>query len=487
MKQLNELLEEYVKKSNYTIYSLSFVSKVNRTTLQRAINGERSISRENLDKLLPYLNLTLNEKNALEAAFTISQIGESTFQKHLYIKNLLENIDFVSPANICGEESSIVSLSSPITDARLINGVFNIIKTVCRMITYSIENKEMPFLYVLSPFHNRFFRDLYDQLQISYFDNMDIRHIVPFFKAARNDSESSLLNLKMLSMLLPFALSDRQHCSFSYYYEDSDFSQLSGIPTPYYILLNHNVILIAQDYQSAFILPDSFLHFYRQHFEKILCSSLPLLDTLDTPTLLSVFADTTMDADYSYAVEAQPCLTYQADAAMIARVINKSLPKKQRQALSQKLLEQCENLRSLTKAVSVFSQKGYDDFVSKGIVYQIPSNLGRPLTIEERITILERLISSNKEGNRSYLLINPTTFHPRIEFFSYDNTSIMFYFMSRENEFRTCILREPNLIESFNDFVMNLNAHGYTYSIEETNEFFLQSIVELKAGFLVEN
>lgn len=54
MKQLNELLEEYVKKSDYTVYSLSFASKVNRTTLQRAINGERSISKENFDKILPY-------------------------------------------------------------------------------------------------------------------------------------------------------------------------------------------------------------------------------------------------------------------------------------------------------------------------------------------------------------------------------------------------------------------------------------------------
>lgn len=55
MKQLNELLKEFVEKSNYTVYSLSFISKVNRTTLQRAINGERSISKENLDKIIPYL------------------------------------------------------------------------------------------------------------------------------------------------------------------------------------------------------------------------------------------------------------------------------------------------------------------------------------------------------------------------------------------------------------------------------------------------
>lgn len=150
--------------------------------------------------------------------------------------------------------------------------------------------------------------------------------------------------------------------------------------------------------------------------------------------------------------------------------------------MSQKLLAQCENLRSLKKAVSVFSKRGYDDFVKKGIIYQIPDALMRPLNAKERITILERFIASNKEGNREYLLIKSSVFRPRIEFFSYDTASIMFYIMSGENEFRTCILKEPNLIESFNDFVMHLNVHGYTYSAEETTDIFQSSITELRTA-----
>ena len=90
MKKINELLKQYVEKSNYTIYSLSYNSKVNRTTLQRALSGERPISPENLKKILPFLNLTLAEKKELEQAMLISQIGENTYQEHLYIKGLLE-------------------------------------------------------------------------------------------------------------------------------------------------------------------------------------------------------------------------------------------------------------------------------------------------------------------------------------------------------------------------------------------------------------
>lgn len=102
----------------------------------------------------------------------------------------------------------------------------------------------------------------------------------------------------------------------------------------------------------------------------------------------------------------------------------------------------------------------------------------RPLNAKERITILERLITSNRNGNREYLLIKSSVFRPRIEFFSYDTTSIMFYIISGENEFRTCILKEPNLIEFFNDFIMHLNVHGYTYSAEETANILPSSITK---------
>lgn len=50
MKPLHTLLKEYIAKSNYTIYQLAMDSGINRTTLQKALSGERPISQENLSK-----------------------------------------------------------------------------------------------------------------------------------------------------------------------------------------------------------------------------------------------------------------------------------------------------------------------------------------------------------------------------------------------------------------------------------------------------
>lgn len=69
MKSLHTLLKEYIAKSNYTIYQLAIDSGINRTTLQKALSGERPISLENLQKILPFLALSVPEKRELDQAF----------------------------------------------------------------------------------------------------------------------------------------------------------------------------------------------------------------------------------------------------------------------------------------------------------------------------------------------------------------------------------------------------------------------------------
>ena len=112
MKSLHTLLKEYIAKSNYTIYQLAIDSGINRTTLQKALSGERPISLENLQKILPFLALSVAEKRELDQAFLISQIGEITYQKHMYLKNLLEGVNLpVSGHNRPTRSAAAASLS----------------------------------------------------------------------------------------------------------------------------------------------------------------------------------------------------------------------------------------------------------------------------------------------------------------------------------------------------------------------------------------
>lgn len=489
METLSELLKRYMEKSGHTVYSLSYLSKVNRTTLHRAITGERPISRENLDRLLPYLNLTPNEEKELESLFYRNRIGEYNYQKYIYIKDLLENIE-LEYAGVDFAESPITAYSfHPAEEARLLNGTFAIIQYIYQATIFNIKNEEEPYIHSLSPFHSRFFLDLYRQFQSPLFQKLRIRHLIPFIKTTQIDSEASLSNLQMLSSLLPVALSDLVDCDFFYYYEKASLSALTGVPFTYYILNNCNVLLLSSDFQKALILPSCHLSSYRQHFVSIADTASPLLDSTnmtEITDIISIYSTSFLKSDFSYLIEAQPCVIQFLDNAMISKYINKELPEEQQHMLIDSLNKYCRNLRTLSKSknTSVFCREGYYDFVNNGRIRKIPDYLYHPLGVEERIVLLKRLIQSNEHGNHRLYMMKKN-FRPKLDFVSHDNSSLAFYFYTEDEKFRVCTLREPNIIASLNEFVKNFCESELVYSIEETNDIIRDTIRDLENGLSV--
>ena len=90
MNTIQELLKHYIESDGYTVYSISQQSGINRTTLQKVLSKQRKISKELYDKLLPFLSLSPIDKEELEQAFLIEQIGMDRFQTHMEIKRILE-------------------------------------------------------------------------------------------------------------------------------------------------------------------------------------------------------------------------------------------------------------------------------------------------------------------------------------------------------------------------------------------------------------
>lgn len=281
MKPFNEILRKCIEQSEYTIYSISAISKVNRTTLQRALNGERTLSYENLQKLLPYLPLSPQQSQELKSAFIYIQLGETRYHKDVLILELLNRSEHSLHSLSYFSDFETVSLSEELYHTQLVEGSYNIINLICKMIIQSIKCDKEPFLYSLSHFQNDFFKDLYLQLEAPCFHTLDLKHIVPFIQA----ENSSTFNLQFLSTLLPFVFECDTNCQFYYYYEENDFVHACGSLFPYYIVTNHNVILLSCNHQKALILPEISVSQYKQHISGILSHANPLLETVMQPLM----------------------------------------------------------------------------------------------------------------------------------------------------------------------------------------------------------
>lgn len=481
MPPLHILLRDFIDKSNYTVYQLAKISNVNRSTLQKAISGERSISQENLSKIMPFLNLTLQEQKDLQNALLISEIGEVSYQKHMYIKNLLTDFSSLSIVHTSHAEMPLLSNDKKTEYGGLIKGSYQIIRAVCDMLSYELTCHEHAFLYGISSFHNTFFSDLYEQLQTDFFSQTEIKHIVPFVKVTDRNDRSSLYNLNCLSVLIPFIMSSqKKNCEFYYCYEESIAENLSAVPFLHSIVLPQNVILLSTDCQMALVLSKDTVPYFKKHFHTVLQSSFPLFNTVDTASLLSAFISLASETTHSYMLELQPCLTAFVDEEIIQNVINRNLPLQQQQLLTATLLTQCSILKKMTDFISIFSKKGLDDFVENGIVYQVPLDLYHPLDLQDRIKILERLIEANESGFKKFYMTKEEVFHPDFEVFTY-NTSMLFSYTAPNNKDASiCIIKETTMIDSFQDFLLHVVNHHLTYSLEETTDLFQKCIYILK-------
>ena len=75
MEQIRELIRKHIEANGYTIYSISNQSGINRTNLQKMLSGQRRLTTDAYDKLIPLLSLSPMEKEEFDKAFLIDQIG----------------------------------------------------------------------------------------------------------------------------------------------------------------------------------------------------------------------------------------------------------------------------------------------------------------------------------------------------------------------------------------------------------------------------
>ena len=235
------------------------------------------------------------------------------------------------------------------------------------------------------------------------------------------------------------------------------------------------------DCETAIVLPECVVNHYLNFFNKILQSSMVLISSVNTESYLSATLECAAQAKFINTLESQPCVTAFLDMGIIKESINGQLPEKYQKLLSQMLITQSGTLKNMTDCHIIFTRKGYDNFVQNGIIEQIPSNLYHPLSIKNRILILNRMLQATLSNIFCLFMIKEESFHPKIEIMTYDNTHMLLdYHNAIASKVQTCMITEPNMVITFADFIQNLSSYSLVYTQDETAEMLRESIVKLK-------
>lgn len=481
MITVQELIKQHIHSNGYTIYAISQQSGINRTTLQKILSGQRSLTKEIYDKLISFFPLTEIDREELDTAFLIDQIGTERFETHMEIKDILE----MSTNLLYQSTNAPVPTFYPIE--QLENGMFlqnsyDIANTLYSITLQTVKQEAHPFLYTYADFAHPYTTLLFKPLYTSDFKALHISHLVEYKKnAAENSPYNNIHNIRMLKNLLPFFSAFPGSFSVYYYYATKNNFKQEALAFPYYILTNTHVILLSDSYEKALIFTDPAIHaHYLYTFNHATAKSNTLATDLVSPlSILHTLNETPASVHYPLCLNVQPTLEQFMTADMIDTYM---LENPYKEVLRETLLKRIAQIQTGNHTI-LFTLEGLRLFTRQGKNINFPEHLASHFNTTDRIYILNQLIASNhSENGNHFLLLNPlklhTSLHISLAFVPPLHTILQ---LIRADGSQMMIpLKEFTLCNSIMDFVQTLPQYGYVYSLEETNQILMDEQLYLQ-------
>ncbi len=482
MNTLQELIKQHIKSNGYTIYSISKQSNINRTTLQKILSSQRKCTKEIYETLIQFFTLTTDEKEELDKAFLIEQIGYERFKTHMGIKSLLE----MSASTLYQTDSQSLDIILPnaesFSDFKLLHGSYQIINTINSIILGCIKNKSNPFLYTFTDISQPFMPMLFKSLYHPDFADLEIKLLIELQKTQTyHESQNNIYNINVIMNLLPFFTSCLSSFTVNYYYcEGNNFKEQASI-FPFYIITNTHIILLSYDFETAMLLSSESAHeYFILNYKKLLSKSNILTTGPQSPIeILNTLNTVNPSTNCPLCLNIQPTVEFFITPEMIDKYI---LNNPFKDMIREKLLERINQLDE-EKHTIIFTLEGLQLFTAQGKNINFPDSIAMHFDINDRIYILTKLIESNfTEGDNHFLLLNPSKIHTSLNVsIAYTPPSLTYLLLvHKSGEPMFIPLQELTLCHSVMDFIQTLPEYGFVYSIEETNKILQEEINKLE-------
>ncbi|MCD8300191.1 MAG: hypothetical protein LUC41_03340, partial [Clostridiales bacterium] len=91
MSEFSEECKRLIRKSNTNVYQIAKVSGLDRTTLQKMVQGKRLPSRQFVEEFTDFLIINKGEKDELYRLFQIEKVGRDVYQCRREVEHLLRD------------------------------------------------------------------------------------------------------------------------------------------------------------------------------------------------------------------------------------------------------------------------------------------------------------------------------------------------------------------------------------------------------------
>lgn len=238
------LLKQYINESQYNVVTLSKLTNISRSSIQKFMSGiQIPKNYETIEKLIQFLPLSIIQKDELKKAYMIEQVGYLNYQKMTVLK------EFIQSFNTYPSSSFNYNLSYKFNK---INKFAHNPEELKLMLHFIIEDalNHSKQIKILMNADNPLFEIIYQYAK--NYPDLVIKQIVNF-KNLGNDVTSS--NLEQLEKLLPLLLL-KNKTSIKYIYGKENNPNYYSI-FPYSIASDNYIILINSDYTLGMLINEN--------------------------------------------------------------------------------------------------------------------------------------------------------------------------------------------------------------------------------------
>lgn len=469
MTEFGDFLKKQIENTGESISAVARGAGVERTTLHKAISGERTLSYIAMQKLMNYFHMSPHEKNVFTEYYNMQMQGRKFFNTRKMIVNLLKELSELPVGNQKHRPEFLAEyIESRKDDCTIWSGTYAVRNVMRRLIDCELKEKT-PQIQIFLPAEDEFVMYYLYNIFSEYETGLEVTHIIPYLVYQGIDREEGM---KILSRVLPLVLTASEQYRPYFYYSRSE---ILAVPFPFYMITGKSLLLISENFEKACEVPfRNFREHYGIHFTQALKKCVPMMTVQkDIFTVLKAYSQTVEKSSY-YTFMNQPCMGKFYTNELIERKIKKEFP--YREELVAESQRRFSELASVTKDYfTFFTASGLKEFMETGIVSDIPRQVIDLVTEEERYQLVESLKNEIAEDKIMGRVVNEERLSlPHYLSFSVNAQNKVDIFTLQQDQQDESIysihIDEPLIGASFLDFVHFLPKSEYVFSKEQTLE-----------------
>lgn len=475
MSDFSERCRQYIEDTGITIYQLSKISGLDRTSLQRMATGKRLPGPEFVSQFCLYLRINPQQREELMELYEEERIGKPTYYNRKYIQNILHHLT--------APDFSAHSYSPIISPDHEIHLSFCIEEELRAFLEQALlESREAPSLLTnLPPYCLAFFRIILHLWE--KFDRVfDLKHL---FCLCQNPGKSENINsnLELLECTLAFALTRYPYQPFFYYTKEAHIDT-SALLYPYYLVTDKRVLLLSGSLQCSILLEDAnVVAKYHTEAANQFHSAAPFLFMRRRPEeILDFYGRLTLSKQASSRVlEPQPCIFSVLYDTNILSGETGDFDFVNLQALMEKFKSRFDkSLPTPYTFQNYFTADGLERFCRTGRFSGPYACLPVNFPPEVRRKMLEYFLHANLETGSYTMLKSRPLLTDQAYYEAFSDYSVFLCFLDKDNEFMGFYLSESYIGQAFYDYFSSLKESDLAYTHEETKQIVKKHIQELK-------